>query len=154
MVSCEITPLTLNLQSQGLKLSIKTTLMNPATGGILDPTFLNPVYISRVRSPSVGEVVLPKPRAEPGCDDFTEDGIWETFGDREINAFGTANLRFKTPFDGKCETMDGNRQDIIALMLDIPDGETAQICYESSHPSSPDPVECCSIVTVANRGNR
>lgn len=153
-VQCEATPSSLNLQAQGNTLTIKTTVTNLDLGTVLDPSLLAPAFIARILSSSA-PINLPAPRAEPGCDDFLEDGIWETLADRTTTGSGQASMRFSTPADGQCETMDGNRQDIIALMLDIPDGEVAEICHITSHPDLGQvPIECCAGVRVTNHGNR
>jgi hypothetical protein len=151
---CEMIPASINLQSKGAGFSIRTTLTNLENGQILDPAFLPPVHISRIAAPGLGEIVLPVPRAATGCDDFTEDGIWEDIIDRSVTGTGSATLRFNRPSDGQCETMDGNRQDLIALILDIPDGETATVCYRGTYPGMAGPFECCGEVSVTNHGNR
>jgi hypothetical protein len=120
----------------------------------MDAGLMSPAYISKVFSPGIGKIVLPVPMAEPGCDPFTEDGIWESLDDRTVTGAGVATLRFTMPSDGQCQTMDGNRQDIIALMLDIPNGEVATLCLTGTYPGEADPVECCGSVGVTNHGNR
>jgi hypothetical protein len=152
--SCVFNPSSLNLQSQGSSFSIKTSLFDTGNGVDLDPDLLAPVYISRISAPGVGDILLPVPRAEPGCDDLTEDGIWETATDRTVTGGGTATLRFNIPADGSCQTMDGNRQDLIALMLDIPNGQTATVCYAGILTVLSEPFECCSTTSVTNHGNR
>jgi hypothetical protein len=152
--TCEVSPSSLNLQSRGNSLSIRVTLIDSISGSSIDPGLMTPVFISRLSSPGTGDIVLPIPRAEPGCDEFTDDGIWESFEDRTVTGGGVATLRFNMPSDGQCETMDGNRQDIIALMLDIPDGEVASLCITSTYPNAPDSFECCGIVSITNHGNR
>lgn len=152
--NCDIQPSSLNLNSRGTFLSIKTSLTDSLSGVGLDPVLMAPAHISRINSASVGDITLPIPRTEPGCDDLSEDGIWESIENRTVDEFGLAILRFIIPSDGQCETMDGTRQDIIALMLDIPDGESAQICYTSIYPNAPDPVDCCASVLVKNHGKR
>jgi hypothetical protein len=151
---CEIVPSSLNLQSRGTGFSIKTTLTNLENGQILNPAFLSPVHLSRIASPGLGEILLPVPRAATGCDDLTEDGIWENTIDRSVTGTGTMTLRFNQPSDGQCETMDGNRQDLIGLLLDVPDGDTAQVCYRGTYPGMAGPFECCGTVAVTNHGNR
>ena len=107
-----------------------------------------------MRSTSGWPIHLPPPNADPGCEDFTQDGIWETLGDRSITGSGSINFRFNTPSDGQCETMDGNRQDIISVMLDIPDGDIAVLCFMTRYAGSNWPQGCCDTTTVANHGNR
>jgi hypothetical protein len=81
---CEITPSSMNLQSQGMTFSIKTSLSVTETGEPLDPSPMTPVHISRIASPGIGNIILPVPRAEPGCNDLTEEGLWETIDDRSV----------------------------------------------------------------------
>ena len=151
---CSINPSSLNLQSNGNSFTLSTVLTDPSSGLVLDPALMSPAYLSRVSSPGIGDIVLPTPNAGPGCNDFTDDGLWETVASRTVTGSGTATLRFNTPSDGQCETRDGNRQDLIALLLDVPDGETASICYTSSYPGFFRPFECCAAAAITNHGNR
>lgn len=151
---CSITPSNLNLHSMGRKFSISTSLHDRESGDFINAHHIEPGFISRISSPTVGELKLPVPSFEPGCDDLTEDGIWENVEDRSLKDNGGVTLRFDIPSDGQCETMDGGRQDIIALMLDIPNKEIAKICYQSKYPGISEPFECCGEVRVTNHGNR
>jgi hypothetical protein len=153
-LACQMTPTSLNLQSKGTRLSLQATLTNTRTGEAVDPAPLDPVYFSRVFSNSGVNIILPTPNADPGCDDFTQDGIWETIEDRSIQGSGSITFRFNTPSDGECETMDGNRQDIISVMLDIPNGDIAVLCFSTRYAGSNWPLGCCDTTNVANKGNR
>ncbi len=149
-----ISPSSLNVDSAGSGFSINTTLTDADTGELLDVSLVGDAWISSVASAAIGRIVLPTPRAEAGCDSATEDGLWETLSDRVAQGGGSVTLRFNTASDGSCETRDGNRQDLIALLLGVPDGETAAVCFQAPTPELAAPVEGCGEVTVLNRGNR
>ena len=63
-------------------------------------------------------------------------------------------IQFRQPSDGLCSTLDGNRQDIIALLLDVPDDEIATVCVEGDYAAAADTVECCATVRIVSRGIR
>ena len=48
--------------------------------------------------------------------------------------------------------MDGDRQDLIALLTDATDGSLVPVCLAGIVLG--EPFEACSQVTVRNRGNR
>jgi len=152
--NASISPSSLNVRGNGNDLSIHIDAQDPGTGAPVDLSLLSAAYVRSVSSPSIGKVSLPTPSAAPGCDDATEDGLWETVSQRVIQGSGSATLRLSTPSDGRCATMDGNRQDILALLLDVPDGETATICVAGKHPAYPGLVQGCGTVVIQNRGNR
>lgn len=153
--AAEISPAALNIKGQGNDVTFRLTVSDSGTGQALDPTQLSPMWISRVTSPSIGTVTLPTPSAAAGCNDATQDGIWETTSKRAFSAQdGTLKVSFSTPSDGLCATMDGNRQDIIALLADVPDGEAATICVSGLYPGYLAPVEACASVAVQNQRNR
>jgi len=151
--SATVSPSTLNVRGNGNDISIHINAADAATGAPVDLSLLSAAHVSRVSSPSIGELTLPTPSAAAGCNDSTQDGIWETLSQRVIQGSGSATLRFSMPSDGRCATLDGNRQDVIALLLDVPDGETASICVSGVHPDTGF-VEACGAVTIQNRGNR
>jgi hypothetical protein len=151
---CGINPTTLNVKATADPFTIDARLTNQCTGQPLDAATMGPAWISKVSSPTIGEIVLPTPSTAPGCDSLTQDGIWETLSARNVTGNGTARLRFTTPADGNCQTLDGDRQDVIALLLDVPDGETATICIQAAYPGAQSPVACCGQVRVNNRGVR
>lgn len=152
--TADFSPGSINLQSSGTSFSIRTVLGDDLSGTPLDVSQLGPAWISKIQAPSLGEILLPTPVADPGCDSALEDGLWETFEDRVVAGSGTVTLKFRVPSDGNCATRDGNRQDLIALLLDVLDGETATICYSAGHPAVSAPVSGCGPVVVINRGNR
>jgi len=153
--AAEISPSSLNVNGQGNDVTFRVSVADAETGEPLDPTLLSPAWVSSVSSPTIGTVALPFPTAVPGCDDASQDGLWETTSRRSFSADdNTLALRFSTPADGHCDTMDGDRQDIIALLLDVPDDEVATICLSADYPGYLGGVEMCGTVTVRNRGNR
>jgi hypothetical protein len=152
--TCDIVPTTLNVKASSDPFTINTTVTDSCSGTPLDTAQLGTVWIAAVSSPTIGTIVLPTPSSAPGCDSFTEDGIWETRAARVITGNGGAKFRFNNPSDGNCETEDGDRQDIIALLLDVPDQETAQICYEAAYPGAVGTASCCAPVGVNNQGLR
>jgi hypothetical protein len=153
VAQCKVTPTTLNVRSEGRTVGFELTLSNALTGSPVDPLSLGPVHISKVDIPSQGGVLtLPTPDFGPGC---TVDGIWENPTKREVSADGASlKILFDTPSDGNCETLDGNRQDIIALLLGALDGEIVGLFVAGDYPGASGPVECGSTVRVENRGVR
>jgi len=154
VTTCGINPTTLNVKATADPFTIDTRIVNSCNGNPLNAASMGAAWISQVGSPTIGTIVLPTPSSAPGCDSFTQDGIWETRAARTVTGNGSAKLRFTTPSDGNCQTEDGDRQDIIALLLDVPDGATATICYEALYPGALAPVSCCAPVRVNNRGVR
>ena len=152
--TCDIVPTTLNVKAASDPFTINTRVSDQCTGGPLVPTLLGTAWIAAVASPTIGTIVLPTPSSAPGCDSFTQDGLWETRADRVITGNGGAKFRFNVPSDGNCETEDGDRQDIIALLLDVPDGETANLCFEAVYPGAVWRASCCAPVGVNNQGAR
>lgn len=153
--TADISPSSLNVKGQGNDISFRVSVSDIQTGAPLDPSLLSPAWVSKVASRGIGIVELPAPSAEPTCDDATQDGIWETLSRRVTSSGdGSVTLRFSTPADGHCSTMDGDRQDIIALLGGVVDGDPATICVSARYPGYFGPVEICGTVTVQNQGNR
>jgi hypothetical protein len=149
---CTAMPPTLNLRSEGTPFTFDARLVSACTGAVVDPAPLARVHISSISAPSFGTIVLPTPSTAPGCDDRTEDGIWEDLDARRLAESGL-QIIFDQPSDGLCSTPDGNRQDIIALLLDCIDDETVTICWSAAYPGDLS-VECCAPVRVTVRGSR
>ena len=143
--TCVANPGTINTKANGAGFSVDVSLFD-----VTDPngTFsiplsrMDPVHIS-----SVAGVDLPVPSAATGCDSATQDGIWETPSLRTLTT-----LYYATPSDGVCDTLDGNRQDIIALVAAVPDNSTVPVCFASSVDGNP--VSCCAPLRVRNKGLR
>jgi hypothetical protein len=152
--TADFSPSSINLESSGTTFSIRTVLGDDSSGTPIHASLLGPAWISKIQAPSLGEILLPTPVADPGCNSALEDGLWETFEDRVAAGSGTVMLKFRLPSDGDCATRDGNRQTLIPLLLDVPDGETATVCYSAEHPAVSAPVSGCGPLVVINRGNR
>ena len=60
--------------------------------------------------------------------------------------------RFSTPQDGSCLTLDGNRQDLSALLEGVPDGSQVVVCV-AGNVSFAD-FEGCALATIRNHGLR
>jgi hypothetical protein len=146
-------PSTLNVNSQGSSFSVNLTLTDvcdpsnttPIAGDLLERT-----YISRA-----GLVVLPDP-ASIACPDadgglLFERGISDNPQARSVFSDG-ATLRFNIASDGNCTTLDGDRQDVIALLADLPDNSVVLLCLAGRADGAD--FESCMPVTVRNRGNR
>lgn len=145
-------PPRVRLAARGGSFMIRTVLRDAATGEPLNPDLMGPAWISSLTSPALGEVVLPVPDASPGCDDATDDGIWESLDSRVNTGSGSVALRFNTPSDGSCETMDGDLGDILPLLAGLPNGEAVSICFNAESPEVVEPVEGCGFVTVSAGG--
>jgi hypothetical protein len=152
---CKITPNRLNVRSAGNTVGSQIQLTDRSTGQVLDPALLGPVYISKAIIPSQApddNIVLPTPDTGPGC---SVDGIWESPSTRTLSADGlTLKVSFARPSDGSCETLDGNRQDIISLVNVALDGEQVRLFISGAYPGAVTQVECGDAVGIENRGAR
>ncbi len=151
--SVSFSPNSLNVNSSGITFSISSNVVNLCSSRGISPSSMSRVYISRVFSPGVGEIILPTPNDEPGCDSLTEDGIWEDLDSRGFSGFSRTTFRFNQPSDGNCETPDGNRQDLIAVLADALDGEIAGVCFRSIYWGD-EAFEGCAGTLIRSRGNR
>jgi hypothetical protein len=150
--TCKMTPTRLNVRSEGRTVGFQVLLTDAVTGQAIDPLSLAPVHISKFVSPSLGTIELPTPDTGPGC---VQDGIWENPAMRSLLSDGkTMKIVFDQASDGNCETLDGNRQDIIAVLLDALDNEKVRIFISSTYPGASGPIECGSEVVIENRGAR
>jgi len=62
-------------------------------------------------------------------------------------------LRFNQPSDGDPATMeDGNAGDVLAMLTDVPDGRSAEICLAGQVGDTQ--FSCCDTVIIRNRGLR
>ncbi len=148
---CRTMPQSLSLQSQARMFSLQITLTDGDTGDYLDPGLLSPMFISGYNSPERGPVRLRTPRAGPGCRRSLDDGIWESSSQRRLKAEEPALLQFNTPSDDTCETMDGDRQDIIKLLSYLPNRDQVELCFQGNYPGYDEPVACCAALTIASR---
>ena len=142
--TCVVKPGTVNVKANGAGFSFDVTLFDvtdPNASFSLPLARMDPAHIS-----SVAGVDLPVPSAAPGCS-ATQDGIWETPSLRTLTS-----IFYATPSDGVCDTLDGDRQDIIALLASVPDNTTVPVCFASTVDGNP--VSCCSSLRVRNKGLR
>jgi len=149
---CTADPDILNLQSYGLPFGVSLTLTNLCSGQPLDPTPLTPIYVAGVFSPSYGWILLPTPNSGSQCN-ARQDGIWETLSTRVFKGNGAMEIHFVTPSDGLCSTLDGNRQDILALLrtFRLPDQAQSGILFAGSYPGSERQMQCGAPLTVLNK---
>jgi len=150
---CSINPATLNLNAQGSSFTINLSVVdacNPASPSPIPPGSLGIAHVSRA-----GNTNFPDP-ATLSCPDSDggtrfETGLFEDLAARSISG-NTASLKFDRPGDGVCTTLDGNRQDLIAAMTDVPDGSSADVCVSSTVGGQV--LQCCTSARVLNHGNR
>ena len=86
---------------------------------------------------------------EAGCDDATENGVWENVMRRTVLSTGHVGLVFDQFSDGRCLTMDGSRRDLMALLDGAARGEEATICVTSTTPELPGFIEFCGMATIS-----
>jgi len=153
--SCSIRPGVLDAQVAAGTLIVRIELFSPDGLTSLPPEGVEP----GIRVSSVAGVPLP----EPGGD---SEGIGESFGARTYedvmdlrggvhlpNGIRELVARFVDPSDGDpATTEDGNAGDVLAMLMDVPDGEAAEVCIAGSFEGSP--FQCCESVTIRNRGLR
>jgi hypothetical protein len=148
-----ITPTTLNVNSQGTTFSLSlsvTDACDPNNPVPVDGALYEDLYISRVTTNP-----LPKPHTvpcpDPGGSFLFERGIVDNILARVVNNNG-ATLKFNVGADGDCRTLEGDRQDLIALLSDVPDNTMAAVCVAGRVLGVP--FEACTTVVIRNRGNR
>ena len=152
--TCRVTPTRLNVRSSGRTMSFQILMKDAATGAVLDPLLMGPIHLSKVVIPSLGPdgtIELPEPDTGPGC---SVDGIWENLSARQVQPDGTLVIQFANPSDGNCATLDGNRQDIISLLLEALDGEDVQVFVGGRYPGAANAAECGGSLNIENRGVR
>ena len=114
------------------------------------PGSIGIVHVSRA-----GSLVLPDPASLqcPAADGSTtfETGLFEDLAARSVLG-SSLSLKFDTPSDGNCQTLEGNRQDLGAVLSSVPDNTTAPICVAGV--AGGQSFECCVSVKVLNKGNR
>lgn len=150
MVTCSVSPSTMNIRAQGTPFEVSlfslTNICDPTSPVSLDPALMTPGYISLA-----GNVALPNP-FDQVCDGSTgERGIVENTIDRVV-AGNDVNVKFNVEADGECSTLDGSRQDLLAVLSDVVDNTTVPVCLTSTIGGAQ--FTCCSDVRVRNRGNR
>ncbi len=145
-VSAAFGPGTLNIRAQGNGFTFGVSVVNvtdPVNQKPVDPSQVGRLYLS-----SVDGIVLPTPDASPGCQP-SQDGIWES---HRVVAGTQFTAFFDTPSDGNCQTIDGGRQDLNALLADALDGSSVTICFKA--PILGQNVEGCGTTRVNNKKTR
>jgi hypothetical protein len=138
----------LNPASQGSPFGLTIALIDRCTGQGLDVSRLSPIYVAAVATPRAGRTNLPVPYSGVGC---TQDGIWETPAKRTLLAPSSLATHFKAPSDGHCETLDGNRQDIIRWLGDVGAGDQVEVSFAASYPGAAAAIACTVPLTVRGR---
>jgi hypothetical protein len=146
-------PTSLNVNSQGNSFTVNLTMndvCDPDQVRSVPGDLLERTYLSRV-----GGIVLPDPLAiacpAPDGSTLFERGIADNPAARNVTQNGVT-LRFNLPSDGDCRTLDGDRQDVIALVTGAADNAALALCL-SGRADGAD-FESCTTVTVKNHGNR
>ena len=151
--ACSFSPGSLNLNAQGSAFSVGLSIVDscdPANPVPIQPGSIGIVHVSRA-----GSLVLPDPASLqcPAADGSTtfETGLFEDLAARSVLG-SSLSLKFDTPSDGNCQTLEGNRQDLGAVLSSVPDNTTAPICVAGV--AGGQSFECCVSVKVLNKGNR
>jgi hypothetical protein len=153
--SCSIRPRVLDTQIAAESLIVRIELFSSDGLTPLPPEGVEP----GIRVSSVAGVPLPEP-------DGRSEGIGESFGTRTYedvmdlrggvhvpNGLPELVARFVDPSDGDpTTTEDGNAGDVLAMLMDVPDGETVEVCIAGRFEGSP--FRCCDSITIRNRGLR
>ena len=152
---CRLQPRTLNVSRSPGPLVGRVEFFSADGLTAITPTDLAPgVYIS-----SVAGMRLPAPGEQ--AEGIDESPAARLFEDREdVRGRGTipngvpeAVVHFTRPCDGKSGTRDdGNSGDVLAMLMDVPDGQTAEVCIAGRIAGTG--FECCDAIRVINRGLR
>ena len=140
--TCVAGPHTLNPKSNGAGFSfsvVLTDVTDPQNPIAVPLDRMSPAWISQA-----GGTTLPTPFSGAGCTS-DQDGIWETTGLR-VAPF----INFSAASDGDCSTLDGNRQDILAV-VGRSSGATP-VCFSATVDGNP--VACCDTVNVLAKSAR
>lgn len=84
----------------------------------------------------------------------TAEDRWDAGGRVPVpNGVPELVVRFDRPCDGDPTTRtDGDAGDVLAMLMDVPDGTAVPICFAGGTPEGG--FTCCDTVTVRNRGLR
>lgn len=151
-ISGVFNPGSLNVRSQGNAVAFDVTateVTDPANPVPVDPSEVGPLYIS-----SIGAITLPKPSTAASCLP-SQDGIWESH--RLVLSPTVFEAKFDTPSDGNCQTLDGGRQDVAALLMSALDGSTVPICFKATIDAGTieaQTVGACGSTRVTNKLTR
>ncbi|HEU4402410.1 MAG TPA: hypothetical protein VFT43_09930, partial [Candidatus Polarisedimenticolia bacterium] len=150
---CSISPSTLNINAQGNTFSMGLTLLN-----VCDPNNPTPILASSVPATHISKAngsIFPDPASlpcpGPGGDTLFETGLFEDLAAR-TTVGSSLSLRFDLAHDGSCLTLDGNRQDLLGALADVPDNTVAPVCLAGT--ASGQAFQCCTTARVRNRGTR
>lgn len=152
---CLIEPGVMDVRVNPGALVVRVELFSPDGLRPLDAAGISP----GVHLTSVGGTRLPVPGSGA-------EGIAETRGARRsedmtdvrrrrpvANQVPELVIRFQQPGDGDPATAeDGDAGDVLAMLTDVPDGRTAEICLAGSVGDAQ--LSCCDTVTIRNRGLR
>ena len=151
---CRLRPRVLDVRRHAGALIARIELFGPG-GSALDPTIIEPgVHVSSVRG-----VELPGPdEAREGIDENPtarrfEDAVDVRGGGHIPNGAREAVIRFDLPCDGDPATRDdGDAGDVLAMLLDVPDGQAVEVCLAGRVGAKP--FRCCDSLSIRNRGLR
>ncbi len=152
---CRLDPKTLDVGRVAGPLVARVELFSADGLGAIQPARLAPgVYVS-----SVAGMRLPgREEGSEGIDEspgarLVEDRAGVRGGGHLPNGVPEAVVRFVRPCDGKAETRDdGDASDVLAMLMDVPDGGTVEVCIAGRVDEVP--FECCDAISVRNRGLR
>jgi hypothetical protein len=155
IAACRIEPRVLDVAAAAGPLIVHLELRSAAGRPPVAPEAIEPgVYIASVAgvtlpAPGTGQEALEEDPAGRHVEDLLDapGGAALPNGTRELV------LRFSRPSDGNPETRhDGDAGDVLAMLMDLPDGAAAEICVGGAAGSRA--FQCCDSVTVRNRGLR
>jgi hypothetical protein len=151
---CSVSPTNFNVTSESTQFKFSLLSAVESCGGA-NPVAVNPATSTTAWISRVGNYVLPNP-ATLQCPDpqngfLGELGIFENLAHRKSTGSGV-DLKFDAEADGSCQTRDGSRQEVFALLSDVLDGSTLPICFDSTIDGVA--FQCCATVKVTNSGNR
>lgn len=153
--ACRLEPRVLDVGQRAGALVARIELFSADGLSFLDPSGLEPGVHVR----SVNGAVLPAPGGPA-------EGIGERRAARRVedrldvrglgqapNGIPEAVVRFERASDGDPSTPeDGNADDIIAMLMDVPDGRQVEVCLAGRAAGFS--FTCCDRLTVRNRGLR
>jgi slime mold repeat-containing protein len=157
---CIINPSTLNLDSQGGVFSLTCKLFDvcdPDNPTSISGSTVTQVYVSRADSADDpgDDVTLPDPFTldcpDPTQGSLFERGIVENLATRDIS-HANVTFKFDQPSDGDCSTLDGDRADLAARLVAIPNNTSATVCISGKADGAD--FQACTLMLVRNRGLR
>lgn len=149
--SCDISPAVLDVSLRPGPLTVRLELPQFSAGGVSPDAGIHIASVNGVRLPApspqregISERVAARAvedRSDPGRGLMTPNGVPELI------------VRFDRPADGDPATLeDGDAGDLLAMLMDVPDGRSVPICIAGRANGTP--FECCDTVEVRNRGLR